>query len=147
MVEVTRERMTAQSAAVTERGRFVAARFEDLELEAGDVDLITSSLSLHHVLDKQTLFTKLRAALRPGGRLCYADQFGADPPEHHERNWQEWIAFCRQPANCTEEEVEMVIAHSLGHDHYVSAAAQLRMLMGARFGELDCLWRDGMWSI
>jgi ubiquinone/menaquinone biosynthesis C-methylase UbiE len=147
MVELTRARITAAAPATAERARFLAARFEDMTLQDRGADLITSSLSLHHVQDKLALFTKLHDALRSGGRLCFADQVRAAPEALHQRNWDEWIAFCRAPGNCTEEETAFVIEHSHTHDHYVTPAAQLELLARAGFVEPDCLWRDGMWAI
>jgi tRNA (cmo5U34)-methyltransferase len=147
MVELTRARVTAAAPAVAERGQFIAARFEDMQLPRGGADLITSSLSLHHVQDKGTLFSRLHDAQRSGGRLCFADQVRAAPEAQHVRNWEEWIAFCRAPGNCTEEETDFVIEHSRTHDHYVTPAAQFELLARAGFVELDCLWRNGMWAI
>jgi ubiquinone/menaquinone biosynthesis C-methylase UbiE len=40
---------------------------------AGSFDLITSSMTLHHVRDLPALFAEFRALLRPGGRVALAD--------------------------------------------------------------------------
>ena len=40
---------------------------------AGEFDLITSSMTLHHVRDLSALFAQFRALLRPGGRVALAD--------------------------------------------------------------------------
>ncbi len=63
---------------------------QTVDLERGDalpggMDLIVSSMTLHHVADVPALLTRFRAALVPGGALCVADletedgSFHADP--------------------------------------------------------------------
>jgi trans-aconitate 2-methyltransferase len=47
---------------------YMVADLSELELEE-PVDLIFSTATLHWILDHDTLFRRLRAALRPGGRL------------------------------------------------------------------------------
>jgi 2-polyprenyl-3-methyl-5-hydroxy-6-metoxy-1,4-benzoquinol methylase len=41
--------------------------------EAGSFDLITSSMTLHHVRDLRALFRTFRSLLTPGGRVALAD--------------------------------------------------------------------------
>jgi tRNA (cmo5U34)-methyltransferase len=147
MTDVTRDRITRAHPDVASRARFITARFEELSLNDERYDLITSCISLHHVSDKEALFRVLRQALTPGGRLCFADQMRADPEEMNRRNWNAWLAFCRQPGNCTDEEVERLVEHAAAHDHYETVAQHLGMLERAGFTELDCLWRSGMWAI
>lgn len=147
MTDVTRDRITRAHPHVASRARFITARFEELSFDDARYDLITSCISLHHVSDKEALFSVLRQALTPGGRLCFADQMRADPEEMNRRNWNAWLAFCQQPGNCTEEEVERLVEHAAAHDHYETVAQHLGMLERAGFTELDCLWRSGMWAI
>ncbi len=45
----------------------------EVELPGGPFDLALSLLALHHVKDVQALFTRLRAALNPGGRVALLD--------------------------------------------------------------------------
>jgi len=71
----------------------------------------------------------------------------ADPEEMNQRNWDAWLAFCRMPGNCTEEEIERLVEHAAAHDHYETVAQHLGMLERTGFSELDCLWRSGMWAI
>jgi trans-aconitate 2-methyltransferase len=51
-----------------DRASFLVADLSELELEE-PVDLIFSTATLHWILDHDRLFERLRAALRPGGRL------------------------------------------------------------------------------
>lgn len=147
MVEITRRRLEAAFPGRVEQWEFRVVRFEELGPAKRPFDLITSSLSLHHVLDKAALFRSLRGKLRDGGRLCLVDQLRGDPQEVHRRNWNEWLAFCREPGHCDEEEVQSLLDHSAAHDHYATVAEHFHFLREAGFGEVDCVWRSGMWGI
>lgn len=57
-----------QLADLGDRVRFRRADLRTLEVDA-PVDLIVSTATFHWILDHGALFTRLRAALRPGGRL------------------------------------------------------------------------------
>jgi len=61
MVAKARERLG-------DRASYLVADLAELELEA-PVDLVFSTATFHWVLDHDRLFARLRAALRPGGRL------------------------------------------------------------------------------
>ena len=54
--------------ALPERTDFVVSDLLDLELD-DPVDAVFSNATLHWVLDHRRLFTRLHAALRPGGKL------------------------------------------------------------------------------
>lgn len=61
MVEKARERLG-------ERASYLVADLSELEVDE-PVDLVFSTATFHWVLDHDRLFERLRAALRPGGRL------------------------------------------------------------------------------
>jgi len=147
MVELTRARLAEAHPEAAERGRFVVARFEELEIEPGSVDLATSAISLHHVADKGALFRAVRRMLAPGGTFRFADQMWGATEANAALNWRRWLEFCRLPGNCTEEEIESLVAHARDHDHYEPVAAHLRMLEDAGFADVDCVWRNWMWGI
>lgn len=136
------------AAAAARRGgaRFVEARFEDLPADA-PFDLVTSSISLHHVLDKAALYRRLFGALAPGGRFVFADQLAGGTERAGALQWEEWLAFCREPGHCTEDEIRSLVEHAEAHDHYVPLAEHFRMLEAAGFTGLDCPWRNAMWAI
>jgi trans-aconitate 2-methyltransferase len=61
MIAAARERLG-------DRASYMVADLSELEVEE-PVDLVFSTATFHWILDHDRLFTRLRAALRPGGRL------------------------------------------------------------------------------
>lgn len=147
MIDVTRGRIGSTDPAFAARTTFVAGRFEELALDSEAFDVVASCISLHHVRDKGPMFSAVHRALQPGGQFCFADQMRAAPDMINKQNWEDWLAFCRKPGNCTAAEVDQLLEHAAAHDHYETVTQHLRMLEDAGFAELDCLWRDGMWAI
>jgi trans-aconitate 2-methyltransferase len=147
MIEVTRQRLAGISPGVVERSRFLVDRFEELSLEPESCDLVTSSISLHHVREKDLLYRRLHTWLIDGGRLCFSDQLRGEPEENHALNWDRWLEFCRQQGNCSREEIESLLAHAEAHDHYTPLGEHFALLEHAGFRSLDCVWRNWIWGI
>ena len=146
MVALTRTRVL-DAGGDPKALEFRVARFEELGASDRRYDLVTSAYSLHHVVDKASLFETIRGQMTDGGRLCFADQLRGTPDAVHERNWNDWIAFCSLPGHCTAEEIDSLVSHSRAHDHYTTVAEHFRLLEAAGFSAVDCVWRGGMWGI
>lgn len=147
MLDVTRSRLADAGLSLVNEPEYVAARFEELALPQASFDLVVSSISLHHVADKGSLFRRIRALLHGGGRFCFADQIRGEPESNHRVNWDRWLDFCREPGNCTEEEIESLLDHAAAHDHYVPLSEHMALLARSGFVDIDCVWRNGMWGI
>lgn len=147
MIACARQRLEAAHPRSVPRSRFLEARFEDLEPGSRAFDLVVSSISLHHVRAKEPLFRALHSAIAPGGALRFADQFAGATPAIHGVNWNRWLAFCREPGQCTEEEIRSLLDHAAAHDHYQSVRQHFGMLEAAGFRDVDCVWRQGIWGI
>ncbi len=156
MLELTQQRLNGlltkdldpnQPDAPRSTAKFVHSTFEQLSYSEGDFDLITSCISLHHVQDKAALYRQLRAALRPGGRLIFADQLRGVTDGVHAVNWRLWLDYCRQPGRCTEDEVQSLLDHAEQHDHYTPLVEHFELLTAAGFTDLDCVWRNLIWGI
>lgn len=150
IVDASPEMLELASARLAERGlkvRAVETAFEDLPVDLGPFDLVTSSISLHHVLDKGALFRSVKDLLVPGGHLVFADQLRGGDERLHGINWEGWLSFCRTPGHCTEEEVDSLLEHADEHDHYASLAEHLRLLDAAGLVDLDCVWRNWIWGV
>ncbi len=141
MIELAQKRLTAEASNLDERVRFVTAFFEGLNLPERGLDLITANMSLHHVVDKGSLYDRLRRALREGGLLVFGDELTGAVPYIEQRHWNSWLDFARMPGHLAEEEIADIVRHAEELDHYETLPRQLELLRGAGFGPIDCVWR------
>jgi tRNA (cmo5U34)-methyltransferase len=144
MVATTRDRLAAANpdAHLT----FTTCLFEQLDLQPASFDLITSALSLHHVVAKAPLYAGLARALAPGGTFRFSDQLRGSG-RNHAHNWQRWLEFCREPGNCSPADVQSLLDHAAAHDHYTPLPDHFAMLTAAGLVDLDCVWRNWIWGI
>jgi len=122
--------------------------FLDVAFDDASLDLVASSIALHH-LDhegKRELFRRLARWIRPGGVLVYADQFTGAAPwigEEHHRRWEAATRAC----GTDDGEWEIWMRHEDEHDHHASLPDQLRWLEAAGFDPADCVWRHLLWTV
>ncbi len=147
MLALTAERLNAVDAAFGERAHPVLLRFENLGELRASFDLVVSSISLHHVENKAALYRDVHRALAPGGTFRWSDQTRGATEETHARHWTEWLEYCRLPGNCTEEELDGLLAHAEAHDHYTPLFEHFALLRAAGFTGIDCVWRHNMWVV
>jgi len=151
-VDASREMLDATLARLGDAGGRVTpvcARFETLEFDAGAFDLTASCISLHHVADKADLFRRMRRWLAPGAWLILADQCRGATEAIHQVNWDRWLAFCREPGHCSEDEIRDLLEHAEAHDHYTTVCEHFDLFTAAGFepSSLDCVWRNWIWAI
>lgn len=146
MLAVTSSRLE-QAGALLRHSTFVESRFEELDFPPETFDLVVSSISLHHVVDKAGLYRRLRTSLREGGTFCFADQIRGEPEGNHQINWERWLDFCRAPGNCSPDEIQSLLDHAAAHDHYTTLTDHVQLLNEAGFASIDCVWRNWMWGI
>ncbi|MDQ3673869.1 MAG: class I SAM-dependent methyltransferase, partial [Gemmatimonadota bacterium] len=131
MIAVTRSRIDQPKAGERIRPELITVRFEDLTLPPRSFDLVVSSISLHHVADKYSLYERIHQFLRPGGRFCFTDQIRGEPEAHHHVNWRTWLDFCAQPGHCSPEEIDSLLQHSAAHDHYTTLSDHFALMARA----------------
>jgi len=141
MLEIAKTRLGSRPAT------FVATTFESMSFDSASVDLVASTISLHHVRDKAPLYRALRRMIRPGGTFRFADQMAGGTKGNHAINWTRWLEFCRAPGHCTDEEIQSLLDHAEAHDHYTPVAEHFRLLEQAGFRHPDCVWRNLIWGI
>lgn len=147
MIELTRARLAERHSEDAARFSFICDRFESLGADAGAFDLVTSSISLHHVEGKAKLYARVRSLVSDGGTFRFSDQLRGETPEIHAVNWERWLEFCRAEGNCTAEEIDGLLEHAAAHDHYTPLSEHFRLLRAAGFTKLDCVWRNWIWGI
>ena len=147
MIEITRARLQEVFPDTVRRATFVTARFEEYNMGVDQFDVVTSSISLHHVEDKGALFRGVRESIKSGGTFRFIDQLSGGTETNHARMWNSLMEFMGSPGNCTEVELQSMVAHSKAHDHYTPLAAHFHLLQEAGFVGIDCVWRDEMWTV
>jgi ubiquinone/menaquinone biosynthesis C-methylase UbiE len=147
MIALVRSRVDGSLSGSASSVSYIQARFEDLDLPVQSFDLVVSSISLHHVADKGSLYARIRSLMSPRGRFCFADQIRGEPESNHARNWERWLDFCRERGHCTSEEIESLLQHAAAHDHYTTLTEHTALLSKTGFSEIDCVWRNWMWGI
>jgi tRNA (cmo5U34)-methyltransferase len=149
MLDLAGSRVGTQEGDRAGRWVPVCNSFESLPLEGQEFDLVVSSISLHHVQDKLSLFEAIKNNLRTGGELWLVDQMWGATKRTADFNWEHWLAFCRLPEHCSEEELRGLVEHAEAHDHYESVNSYMRALEQTGFDSatIDCVWRSTMWGV
>lgn len=152
LVDLSREMLDRCAArldnAVRSQSTFDHASFLDVELAAESVDLVTSSIALHHLpdADKQTLFARIATWLRPGGAFVYSDQFAGVDEATYRKHVDAWRASARSKGT-TDDEWATWMQHQDDHDHHASLPDQIAWLDAAGFAPIDCVWRHLLWTV
>lgn len=149
MIDATRARLADVSPEFAQRTTYLCGRFEELSIEDKSFDLVTSCISLHHVVNKAPMFANIYRWLAPGGALCFADQFRGSTDENHEKIWTDWKAYTLEPGHCTPEELQSLLDHAEAHDHYEPMLAHRQYLESAGFSpeRIDFVWRHLLWTV
>jgi len=128
--------------------RYHTRDFAQIEFEGGSIDLVVSSIAIHHLDDaaKQAVFRKVATWLGDGGVLAYSDQFRGASDEISATHLQRWReeAF-RQ--GCSAEEWDGWMRHQDDHDHHATLEAHVGWLRAAGFALVDCPWRHLLWTV
>jgi tRNA (cmo5U34)-methyltransferase len=129
------------------RMRILNSPFENLDRPTGTYDLVTSSMSLHHVIDKRTFYARIYSWLRPGGFLIFADELTGALPHVQAYHWDRWLAFANRPEGLSPDELRECLAHVETYDHYETLPDQVELLSAAGFSPVDCVWRHLNYAI
>jgi tRNA (cmo5U34)-methyltransferase len=128
--------------------RYHTLDFAQMAFDDHSIDLVVSSIAIHHLDDaaKQTLFRRVFSALRERGVLAYADQFRGVSDEIHATHMSRW----REEAfrlGCSSEEWDSWMRHQDHHDHHATLEDQVKWLRAAGFTLVDCPWRHLLWTV
>lgn len=125
-----------------------AQDFRAIHLPENSLDLVASSISLHHLTDseKQSLFKNIATWLRPGGIFVFSDQFAGKTKEIYDRHLAHWRTAA-QKLGATEAEWTAWMEHQAAHDHHSPIADQIDWLKAAGFENIDCPWRYLLWTV
>lgn len=114
--------------------QFILQDFAALESELSKYDLVISALAIHHLTDeqKEKLYSKIYACLRPGGMFINADQV-LGSTEFAEKIYTEtWRNMVEGHTELTDEE-KISAFERIKLDRMSGLAAQLQWLTKAGF--------------
>lgn len=128
------------------RAEFVLGSFADA-LPEGPFDAVVSALAIHHLDDtaKQSLMTRVVAALAPGGLFVNAEQVLAPTPlldAHQVRRWRRAVV----ELGVTGEDLAAA-DRRMAADLCAPVEPQLEWLRAAGFVDVDAPFRDGRFAV
>jgi tRNA (cmo5U34)-methyltransferase len=112
------------------------------ELPNGPFDAIVSALAIHHLTDsdKRRLFSRVHAALVPGGVFVNADQVAGPTEELTAIYTATWERDCRA-LGATDQELDDAYER-MRHDRCADVESQLTWLRSAGFTAADCVYKS-----
>jgi tRNA (cmo5U34)-methyltransferase len=142
MLERARERF----AAYRERVEFITGDLAALRITRS-YDAIVSALAIHHLEDdgKRRLFGTIYSALKTGGVFVNAEQIAGSTPAIDRRYHENWLRRVRE-LGVSEADLAAALER-MKFDHSATVEDQLEWLKAARFTEVDCPYKDGMFAV
>lgn len=110
-------------------------------------DAVVSSLALHHVRTraaKRSLFRRIRAAIRPEGRLVTVDCYPARNAALANVQRDAWRAHLRQTYDARS--TTSLFRAWAGEDHYLPLETEMQLISQAGFHP-EILWRRGSFAV
>ena len=116
--------------------------FRSLDFAPGSLDLIVSSISLHHLAheEKTDLLVESFGWLENEGVFSYSDQFAGVTDDLYARQTADWKERSKQRGACIEE-WDAGMEHQDTHDHHATLVDQIEWLRKAGSKSIDCTWR------
>ena len=138
MLEVARKRFENYS----QQFKYVLSDYRKLQ-EGEKYDLVISSLSIHHLEDKEKceLFGNIYKLLRKGGIFINIDQIRGETPYLRDLYWNHWLEQVRG-AGFSEERIQESIGRRIPYDKDALLENQLQWLKSSGFGNVDCVYKN-----
>jgi len=125
---------------------FLNEDFRALKLANNSVDLVVSSIALHHLTDaeKQTLLQNIFGWLKPGGVLIFGDQFAGSTAQRYQHHIAHWKAEAK---NIPEKEWQLWMEHQEKHDYHTTIENYMQWCQHIGFTNSDVVWRYLLWTV
>lgn len=112
-----------------------------------EFDCVVSALAIHHLAHEelQPLFTRVHAALKPGGVFVNADQtLGVSPriADQYEAKWRE---NGRNKGSSEDEIATAIERRSI--DRHAPLEFQLQAMRNAGFSEVECVYKRFIFAV
>jgi tRNA (cmo5U34)-methyltransferase len=116
-------------------------------LPQGPFDAIVSALAIHHLADtdKQRLFSRVHAALVPGGVFVNAEQVAGPTDELTAIYAAVWERECRA-LGASDEELDDA-RERMRHDRCADVESQLTWMREAGFSAADCVYKSWRFAV
>lgn len=120
---------------------YILSEFTSLD-SRHEYDAVVSALAIHHLedLEKQSLFARIKNAIRPGGVFVNVEQVCA-PRDDVEELYDEMHVAHVQRAGTTAEEWGAA-RNRMKFDKPAPMYSQLKWLENAGFQDVDCLYKN-----
>lgn len=128
--------------------RYQQEDFRSLQFAPRSFDLVTSSISLHHLThgEKADLFRRVFGWLDDNGIFTYSDQFAGATDDLYAQHMADWRERSEE-LGATAEEWDIWMRHQDAHDHHAPLVDQVDWLRSAGFVLVDCTWRYILWTV
>jgi tRNA (cmo5U34)-methyltransferase len=138
MLDVARKRFENHARQF----KYVLGDYRKLQ-EGEGFDLVISSLSIHHLEDKEKceLFDNIYKLLRKGGIFINVDQIRGETPYLRDMYWNHWLEQVRA-AGAAEERIQESIDRRVSYDKDALLEDQLQWLRSSGFQNVDCVYRN-----
>lgn len=122
--------------------------FNRLDFEPGSIDLIVSSIALHHLTDpeKEKLLKKIYTWLSPNGILIFGDQFAGSTPNRYQQHMNNWKSTA-EGKNVPESEWKLWMEHQEKHDYHSVVENYFTWCKQIGFVQSDVVWRYLLWTV
>lgn len=128
--------------------KYLNEDFNTLEFEAGSVDLIVSSIALHHLTDpqKEKLLKKIYTWLSPNGILIFGDQFAGSTAARYQQHMNNWKQSS-EGKNVPDSEWKLWMEHQEKHDYHTTVENYFTWCKAIGFENTDVVWRYFLWTV
>lgn len=144
-IDADSDMLTIAARRLGPRASFVAGSFARTAIPR--CDAVVSSLALHHIATraaKLTLFRRLRAAIRRGGRFVSVDCYPARNTLVAATQHDAWRAHLRRTYDARR--TTALFRAWAGEDHYLPLETEMQIMSAAGFRP-EVLWRKGAFAV
>jgi tRNA (cmo5U34)-methyltransferase len=127
---------------------YIKSDFRNLNFQKNSFDLIISSISIHHLKDKEKedFFKKLFLWQTSNGVLTFCDQFKAEMDHLYTKHMELWKTFVFKQG-ATDKEWNLWMEHQTQHDYHAPMFNHMNWLKNAGYSIADCTWRYLLWAV
>ncbi len=122
--------------------KYVVGDYREIR-ETDKVDLVISSLSIHHLShkDKKKLFQSIFHILEDHGQFINIDQIRGETPYLADLYWNHWLDEVRKVESSVQR-IQESIDRRKTYDIDATMSEQLRWLKQAGFMNVDCVYKN-----